>query len=152
MRRVLTGLAVALTLALTPTSGVAVDTPSSTDAPDLASPRAAIKAKNWAAAIKELEQIADKVNHADVYNLLGFALRKSGDYKRAATYYAKALDFDPKHKSALEYQGEMFVETGQMEKAKANLVALEALCPAGCEELDDLKQAIEKRIMAPKPR
>ncbi|MFM9940989.1 MAG: tetratricopeptide repeat protein [Hyphomicrobiaceae bacterium] len=145
-------IATAICLALLVGQAAAVDTPVSTDAPDLAGPRAAIKAKNWPAAIKELTEIADKVNHADVYNLLGFALRKSGDYTRAATFYAKALDFDPKHKSALEYQGEMFVELNQLDKAKANLAKLEALCPKGCEELDDLKQAIEKRVMAPKPR
>ena len=150
MRRHLIAVVIAAGVGLSAQQASAVDTIVSTDAPDLAVPRAAIKAKDWAAAIKELEAIADKVNHADVYNLLGFALRKSGDYTRAATFYAKALDFDPKHKSALEYQGEMFVETKQLEKARANLAKLEALCPAGCEELDDLKQAIEKRGTAPK--
>lgn len=119
-----------------------VDTPTSTDAPDLSGPRAKIKAKDWPGAIKELTALSDKVMHADLYNLLGFAYRKSGDYKSAATWYGKALDFDPDHKSALEYQGEMFVETGQMEKAKANLARLERLCPQGCEERDDLAKAI----------
>ncbi|NJL16993.1 MAG: hypothetical protein HC938_07165 [Nitrospira sp.] len=37
-----------------------------------------------------------------------------------ATFYAKALDFDPNHKGALEYQGELFVELGQVDKAKRN--------------------------------
>ena len=38
------------------------------------------------------------VRHADVHNLLGFSLRKTGDY-------AKALDFDADHKGAHEYLG-----------------------------------------------
>ena len=80
--------------------------------------------------------------HADVYNLMGFSLRKTGDYKQAYTFYRKALDFDPEHKGALEYLGELFVETGQIDKARENVVLLRKLCPAGCEELDDLEQAI----------
>ena len=80
--------------------------------------------------------------HADVYNLMGFSLRKTGDYKQAYTFYKKALDFDPQHKGALEYLGELYVETGQVEKAKENVALLQKICPAGCEELEDLQEAI----------
>jgi tetratricopeptide (TPR) repeat protein len=80
--------------------------------------------------------------HADVYNLMGFALRKTGDYQQAYTFYRKALDFDPNHKGALEYLGELYVETGQVDKAKENVVRLKELCPSGCEELADLEKAI----------
>ena len=74
--------------------------------------------------------------------ILGFSLRKTGDYKQAYTYYRKALDFDPDHKGALEYLVELFVETGQLDKAKENVVRLQALCPSGCEELADLEKAL----------
>src|SRR5690349_75524 len=85
---------------LAPVAG-AVDTPTTREAPDLSSVRAKVKAKEWAAAITELNGMIDKgVQHADVYNLLGFSLRKSGDRKTAYTYYKKALDFDPEHKGA----------------------------------------------------
>ena len=50
---------------------------------------------------------------------------------------------DPSHKGALEYQGELFVELGQIDKAKGNLGKLNRICLFGCEEYDDLKQAIE---------
>jgi tetratricopeptide (TPR) repeat protein len=120
----------------------AVDNVISKDAPDLTSPRAKIKAKDFAGAITELTPLLATHQHADIYNLLGFSYRKSGDMKWAATYYAKALDFDPDHKGALEYQGEMFVELGQIDKAKANLAKLVALCPSGCEEREDLEKAI----------
>ena len=73
---------------------------------------------------------------------MGFSLRKTGDYKQAYTFYRKALDFDPEHKGALEYLGELYVETGQIEKAKENVALLKKLCPGGCEELEDLEQAI----------
>jgi tetratricopeptide (TPR) repeat protein len=75
---------------------------------------------------------------------MGFSLRKTGDYKQAYTFYRKALEFDPAHKGALEYLGELYVETGQIDKAKENVALLKMLCPGGCEELEDLEEAIAK--------
>src|SRR5262245_22007474 len=121
----------------------AVDTPTTREAPDLTAVRAKIKAKEFKAAIADLNDMIDKgVQHADVYNLLGFSLRKSGDAKTAYTFYKKALDFDPEHKGALEYLGELYVETGEMAKAREHVVLLQKLCPQGCEELEDLEKAI----------
>ncbi|HEY8441638.1 MAG TPA: tetratricopeptide repeat protein [Xanthobacteraceae bacterium] len=124
------------------TGAFAVDNVTSSDAPDLASVRAKIKAQDYKAAIEELTPMLTSNQHADVYNLMGFSLRKTGDYKQAYTFYRKALDFDPEHKGALEYLGELYVETGQIDKAKENEARLKALCPSGCEELADLQKAI----------
>ena len=124
------------------TGALAVDNVTSSDAPDLASVRANIKAQDYKAAIEELTPMLTSNQHADVYNLMGFSLRKTGDYKQAYTFYRKALDFDPEHKGALEYLGELYVETGQIDKAKENEARLRALCPSGCEELADLQKAI----------
>ena len=121
---------------------LAVDVVTSRDAPDLTSVRAKIKAKDFKAAIAELTPMLETHQHADVYNLLGFSLRKTGDAKQAYTFYRKALEFDPQHKGALEYLGELYVETGQLDKARENVALLKKLCPAGCEELADLEQAI----------
>jgi tetratricopeptide (TPR) repeat protein len=120
----------------------AVDNLSSKDAPDLTSVRAKIKAKDYKGAIAELTPMLVTNQHADVYNLMGFSLRKTGDYKQAYTFYRKALDFNPEHKGALEYLGELYVETGEVEKAKENVALLQKICPAGCEELEDLREAI----------
>jgi len=128
--------------ALGATGALAVDNISSRDAPDLTSVRAKIKAKDFKAALAELTPMLATYQHADVYNLMGFSLRKTGDYKQAYTFYRKALDFDPDHKGALEYLGELYVETGQMDKAKENVVRLKQLCPTGCEELADLEKAV----------
>jgi tetratricopeptide (TPR) repeat protein len=124
------------------TGALAVDNVTSSDAPDLASVRAKIKAQDYKAAIEELTPMLTSNQHADVYNLMGFSLRKTGDYKQAYTFYRKALDFDPEHKGALEYLGELYVETGQIDKAKENEARLKTLCPSGCEELADLQKAI----------
>jgi Flp pilus assembly protein TadD len=123
-------------------AALAVDVVTSREAPDLTSVRAKIKAKDFKAAIAELTPMLETHQHADVYNLMGFSLRKSGDRKQAYTFYRKALDFDPEHKGALEYLGELYVETGQLDKARENLALLKKLCPGGCEELADLEQAV----------
>lgn len=128
---------------------LAVDTVVSKDAPDLTAVRAKIKAKDFKSALADLDGMVDKgVQHADVYNLLGFSLRKSGDYTKALTFYKKALDFDAEHKGAHEYLGELYVETGQLPKAREHLAVLERLCPQGCEEREDLANAIA--AVAPK--
>lgn len=134
--------AVALVGAFCATRAVAVDNITSADAPDLASVRAKIKAKDFNAALAELTPMLASYQHADVYNLMGFSLRKTGDYQQAYTFYRKALDFDPNHKGALEYLGELYVEMGQLENAKENVVRLKGLCPSGCEELADLEKAV----------
>lgn len=135
-------LAAGMLLAAATPAAWAVDNVVSKDAPDLVSVRAKIKAKDYKAAIAELTPMLATHQHADIYNLMGFSLRKSGDYKQAYTFYRKALDFDPQHKGALEYLGELYVETGQLDKAKENIALLQKICPAGCEELSDLQEAI----------
>jgi len=121
----------------------AVDTPAaSKDAPDLSAVRGKIKAKDWAGAVADLRKLAETNQHADVYNLMGFSLRNLGQYAEARTYYGKALDFDPQHKGAHEYLGELYIKTGEMDKARAMVVKLQTLCPAGCEELDDLRNDV----------
>ncbi|WP_119268387.1 tetratricopeptide repeat protein [Taklimakanibacter deserti] len=122
---------------------LAVDTMSSADAPDLTAVRASIAAKDFKTAIADLNGLIQQgVQHPDIYNLLGYSLRKSGDKKTALSYYLKALEFDPDHKGALEYLGELYMEMGDMAKAEANRARLKLLCPQGCEELEDLSHAI----------
>jgi Flp pilus assembly protein TadD len=149
LRSTLSGLTVAIGLglgaALFASPAFAVDNMSSTDAPDLTSVRAKIKAKDYQAALTELRDLAEDVQQADVYNLLGFALRKTGDFKTSLTYYTKALELQPDHKAAREYLGELYVETGNLEAAKEQLAALVKLCPSGCEEREDLQKTISAK-------
>jgi Flp pilus assembly protein TadD len=123
-------------------AALAVDTISSKDAPDLTSVRAKIKAKDYTGALSELKTLAETNQHADVYSLMGFSLRKTGDYATALTFYKKALDFDANHKGAHEYLGELYIETGQLAQAREQLAVLEQLCPRGCEEREDLEHAL----------
>jgi tetratricopeptide (TPR) repeat protein len=88
--------------AIMPLSAYAVDDMESADAPDLTAVRAKIDAKDYQGALADLRDLAQDVQQADVYNLLGFTLRKTGDYDTALTYYEKALELKPDHKGAHE--------------------------------------------------
>ena len=104
-----------------------------------------IKNKSFKLAIENLNK-AEKNSKIDpdIYNYLGFSYRKMGNMKLASFNYEKALNIDPKHKGALEYQGEMFITLGQLDKAKANLKKLNSICFLGCSEETTLKKSIEK--------
>jgi len=116
---------------------------SPASAASYADAKAAVYAGNYAAAIPMLKDItAAEPQNADAWNLLGFSSRKSGDMKAASKAYAKALKINPGHLGALEYQGEMFVQTGQADKAKANLDKLKSLCGT-CEEMQDLEKVMK---------
>lgn len=140
------GFALLVSVVLAPTltieSARAVDNMETSGDVDLASVRAKIKAQDYKTALTELRDLAEDTQNADIYNLLGFTLRKTGDYATSLSYYTKALDLQPDHKAAREYLGELYVETGHMDKAKEQLATLTKLCPAGCEEREDLQRAI----------
>src|SRR5262245_23270511 len=86
-------LAACVALILAAPLALAVDTPTSTAAPDLTAVRAKIKTKDFNSALADLSGMIERgVQHAGVYNLLGFSLRKTGDYAKALTFYRKALD------------------------------------------------------------
>ncbi|MBM3732114.1 MAG: tetratricopeptide repeat protein [Acidimicrobiia bacterium] len=129
---------------------VGISTSHAVDDPDplravteLAPVRTKIEAKDYKGAIALLATIlkADPKN-ADAHNLMGYSLRKSGDFEQSLAHYQKALAIDPKHKGALEYLGELYVQTDQLAKAREMAARLKALCPKGCEELTDLEKAI----------
>jgi Flp pilus assembly protein TadD len=106
--------------------------------------KAALSRKDWKTAITALSGAAKlESGNADVHNLLGYSYRKSADYKNAFANYALALKFNPKHKGALEYQGEAYAETGELTKAKANLSKLKTVCGTKCEEYLDLAAFIK---------
>ena len=100
--------------------------------------------------LKELEKESSK--DADVQNYLGFSYRKIGNLDLAAVHYNKALILDPKHKGALEYQGEMFLTLNQVDKAKQNLEKLDKICFLGCKEMDKLELSIKMKLKGVKSK
>ena len=102
-----------------------------------------IKAERYEEAIPLLKNVVAKNGRdADAWNYLGFCSRKLGKNTEALEYYNKALAIDPKHKGAHEYLGELYIQTKEPAKAQEQLVILQGLCPGGCEEVEDLQQAL----------
>jgi Flp pilus assembly protein TadD len=112
---------------------------------DLAEARLHIKAGAYKKAFAVLADLANGAgqNDPEVWNLLGFTSRKMKHWDDSEKYYKTALQLDPNHIGTLEYQGELFVQTGRIDAAKANLVKLQTLCGT-CEEAQDLAVVIAK--------
>ncbi|MEM6429319.1 MAG: tetratricopeptide repeat protein [Deinococcota bacterium] len=87
----------------------------------------------------------DEPENADVFNWLGYSHRKMEAYDVALEYYMTALELEPMHLGANSYLGELYVETGQMEKAQAQLdiLAEAEACGGTCDEYNDLLTFIE---------
>ena len=104
-----------------------------------------VKSGNFQVAIKYLKQAAkSSTNNADIYNLMGYSHRKLDLLEEAFFYYHKALKLDPRHQGANEYIGELYLRTNNLKKAEEHLEVLDDVCLFGCDEYDDLKDAIEK--------
>lgn len=103
----------------------------------------ALDAEDYAGALPHLEKaVADDPKDADAHNLTGFALRKLERYDEAAKAYETALSIEPEHLNALEYQGELFLKLGQIDKARANLEKLDDICWLGCDAYYLLRDAV----------
>jgi Flp pilus assembly protein TadD len=104
-----------------------------------------IDAGDYAGAVSLLEgYVADNPDDADGFNLLGYALRHQERYEASHEAYQQALAIDPEHEEALEYLGELYLQTGKLDEAEATLARLDEACGFfGCEEEDELAEAIE---------
>lgn len=112
---------------------------------DIDKARELIEKGRPADAVPLLDEIAKRTpNNADAYNLLGYAHRKLGAADKAEAYYDQALAINPKHLGALEYLGELYLETGRLDRARQILDRLDKACFFGCKEYDELKAAVAK--------
>lgn len=113
--------------------------------PEFKAGKKAAKEGDFQSALAHLNKANEKnPKNADIHNLLGYSYRKLGDTDRAFEHYHIALQIKPKHRGANEYLGELYLETDQLAKAEERLEVLDKACSWGCEEYDDLKEAIEK--------
>jgi tetratricopeptide (TPR) repeat protein len=103
-----------------------------------------IKAEKYQGAVDELSKMLDeKPMDADLLNLLAYSQRKLMRFDEALVNYQKALQIEPEHRGANEYLGELYLQTGQLDKAVERLKVLDEACYFGCDEFDELEQAIE---------
>ena len=139
-------VAVVLTFGLI-SAAMAAGTPSKSPPPkagDYELGVKSVKAANYEKAIMRLSKVvAAKPGNADAWNYIGFSHRKLKRFDQAMNAYQKALAIDPEHRGANEYLGELYLQTGNLAKAKERLKKLGDICATGCEELDDLKAAIK---------
>ena len=93
---------------------------------------------------KLLTETPDGYTKADIYNYLGYASRKqrAPNFEKAESYYLKALKIDPNHIGALEYLGELYYETGRVDKASELLEKLKIVAGENSEEYIELFEVI----------
>jgi Flp pilus assembly protein TadD len=102
-----------------------------------------LREKRFDEAVPVLEGvISSNPDSAEAWNLLGYSMRKMKKFIPAEANYKRALEIDPNHLGALEYLGELYVETDRRDLARDMLSRLEKACAAGCGEVDELKAAI----------
>jgi tetratricopeptide (TPR) repeat protein len=105
--------------------------------------KAAVDAGDYEAAVVLLgKAVAEDPRHADALNYLGYSHRQLGNLDQALNWYQKALAVNPDHRGAIEYLGELYLQMNQPAQAEEQLAKLSRLCFFGCEEYDDLNQAI----------
>jgi len=128
------------------TPAPATNTPSSWTFPSYNEGRAAysqavgyINQERWGDAFIALEHVQAAVGpHADVLNYMGFVSRKMGHFNDAFAYYGQALAIEPTHLGANEYLGELYVQLGMFDRARAQLARLDQLCTYGCVQREEL--------------
>jgi tetratricopeptide (TPR) repeat protein len=111
--------------------------------------------KDWPAAVVALEKVvARRPWHDNAHSLLGYSLRKLGDYEKALEHYHTALDLNPRHRQALEYMGRAYLEMHWPDKAEETLERLGGVCrfvaltfsdgdfTDGCDEYRSLSAAV----------
>lgn len=103
-----------------------------------------IDAEKYEMAISELRTaLVESPDDADLLNLLAYSQRKLMRFDEALVNYQKALKIEPEHRGANEYLGELYLQLGQLDDALQRLQVLDDACFFGCEEFDELEEAIE---------
>jgi tetratricopeptide (TPR) repeat protein len=111
--------------------------------PDFKAGKTALGAGDWNGAIAafELAALRDPLN-ADIQNYIGYAYRRLRQLGPAIGHYQQALTLNPRHRSAHEHLGEVYLVLGEPAKTEQLLATLGNLCLIPCEEYDDLKRAL----------
>ena len=120
---------------------------------DYAAGLAAVKAGDFAAALPRLQSALRRFpDAANLHNELGYTHRKLRQLEKAFEHYKRALAIDPRHRGAHEYIGEAYLMTGDVASAEKHVAALRSICLLPCDELNDLRKAIETHRAQAKAR
>ncbi len=77
------------------------------------------------------------------HNLLGYGLRKTGDFEGALAAYDKALELNPRYPEAIEYRAEAHLSLDRLEEAKEAYLLLFRVAR---EHADTLMSAMESWV------
>ena len=81
--------------------------------------------RNFSRAADQVRKaLAADENHAEAASELGYALRRTGRYEEAIDWYDHALRVNPDLLQAVEYRGEAYLETGELEAARGAYMSL----------------------------
>lgn len=100
------------------------------------------KAERYDEALQMLDML-DNPRTAKALNYRGYATRKLGRTEEGISYYLQSVALDPHYAQVREYLGEAYVIQGKPELAKEQLRIIETICGTGCEEYEDLAEAIK---------
>ena len=76
------------------------------------------------AANKQREAVQYNPRNYKALNEWGYALRKTGDYRKAIGAYNLALEINPNFHQATEYRGEAFLALGYLNETKQSYMIL----------------------------
>lgn len=82
-------------------------------------------------------------NTAKALNYRGYATRKLGRTDEGIGYYLQSVKLDPQYAQVREYLGEAYVIKGRVDLAQEQLQQIKSICGTGCEEYQDLAEAID---------
>jgi tetratricopeptide (TPR) repeat protein len=99
------------------------------------------KADRYDEALETLNMVGNPET-PEALNYRGYATRKLGRTQEGIGYYLRAVALDPKYAQVREYLGEAYVVQGKLDLAREQLRTIETLCGTGCEEYEDLAEAI----------
>ena len=96
--------------------------------------------KDWATAVDAFRRaVGSRVDFAEAWNELGYALRNQGRYAESLDAYHEALRLRPDFPEALEYLGEAYVKLGRLDDARR---VLDRLRPLDAERARELAEEI----------
>jgi len=111
--------------------------------PDFAAGKKAFVAEDWKGAIVALKLAALRdPRNPDIQNYIGYGYRRLRELGPAMGHYQQALMLNPRHRSAREHIGELYLVLGEAGKAQEQLDALKEICLIPCDERADLERAL----------
>ena len=112
---------------------------------DLAAGKADNAKKKFGKALKKFREATDyDSKYFEAWNMVGFCSRKSGDLKGSFEAYHKCLEIEPEYAQAHEYLGEAYLMTGDVAKAKEQLLWLVSRKSDQAGELATKIEEVEK--------